>query len=364
MKILFGMPSKDSWGGPIASEPPFVKALRKLDIECFEEVYVYGDKDKSTPLLKRIQRVLKTAFRLRKFLKKQPIDLIHLNTAFDLKTILRDSISLFIIRPKKTKIFFKVHGSEAEKFEKTNFVVRFLINYIKNRVDGFGIHTHEEKENFLHLGFDEHKFYFVKNAVTIHENLGKNFSRSQKTNNESFNLLFVSRFIETKGLIETIRACAIIRDKGFSFNLTCIGDGEVRKFAEKEVETLNLQNSVKFTGYISEDEVTKYFLNSDIFIFPTSHGEGFPNVLFKAVAVGMPIVTTRVRAAAEYLKDKENCLFCSKEPTDIAGKVVELLLDVELRQTMSQGNLEFSKLLLPKNVAQEFLDIYKKMMNK
>lgn len=364
MKILFGMPSKDSWGGPISSEPPFVKALKKLDIECFEEVYVYGDKDKPTPLLTRIRRVLETAFRFRRFLKKQQVDLIHLNTAFDSKTILRDSISLFIFKPKKTKVFFKVHGSEAEKFEKANFIFRFLINFIKNRVDGFGVHSTEEKENFLRLGFDESKFYFVKNAVTIHENLENNFSRLQKTKDEVFHLLFVSRFIEAKGLIETIHACSIIKNKGFKFKLTCVGDGEVREFAEREVERLNLQDSVKFTGYISEDEVTKYFFNSDLFIFPTNHGEGFPNVLFKAVAVGLPIVTTKIRAADEYLKNKENCLFCTKNPENIGEKVHELLSNAELRQTISQCNLEFGKLLLPKNIAHEFLDIYKKMLEK
>jgi hypothetical protein len=116
MKILFGMPSKDSWGGPIASEPPMVAALQKAGVECVEEVYVYGDKDRPTPFPKRIARVLKTAFRFRKILKQNSFDLIYLNTSFDLKTILRDSVSIFLMKPKKTKIFLKIHGSEAENF--------------------------------------------------------------------------------------------------------------------------------------------------------------------------------------------------------------------------------------------------------
>jgi hypothetical protein len=40
MKILVGMPSKDSWGGPASSEPPFVAALRRASPEVREEVYV------------------------------------------------------------------------------------------------------------------------------------------------------------------------------------------------------------------------------------------------------------------------------------------------------------------------------------
>ena len=47
MKVLIGMPSADSWGGPAASEPPFVAALRKKGFEIREETYVYGDKEKA-----------------------------------------------------------------------------------------------------------------------------------------------------------------------------------------------------------------------------------------------------------------------------------------------------------------------------
>ena len=65
------MPAKDSWGGPASSEPPFVEALRKLNPDVTEAVYVYGDKEKPTPFLTRIRRVVQTAFLFRGILKKQ-----------------------------------------------------------------------------------------------------------------------------------------------------------------------------------------------------------------------------------------------------------------------------------------------------
>jgi glycosyltransferase involved in cell wall biosynthesis len=266
------------------------------------------------------------------------------------------------MNPKKTKIFFKVHGSEAENFQQTNFLIRVLIKYLQQKVDGFGIHTHEEKENFVRLGFDEKRFYFIKNTITIHENLAENFSRPLKSKGECFELLFVSRFIATKGLLETIRACKILKDKGYKFILHCVGDGEIRNEAESEVEKLNLQSEVKFTGYIPENEVTKYFLKTDLFIFPTRHIEGFSNVLFKAVAVGMPIVTTKVRAAVEYLKNRENCLFCNSEPENIAEKIIQLIENTALRSEMSKNNLIIGKSLLPEKIAEEFLQIYRKMI--
>lgn len=362
MKILIGMPAKDSWGGPASSEPPFADALRKLGAEVTEETYVYGDKEKPTPFFERIRRVIKTALIFRKILQKEDFDVIHLNTAFDLKTLLRDTISLRLMKPRRAKVFLKIHGSEAKYLESKNFVVNWLRNDLKKHVDGFGIHTAEEKSNFVKADFDERKLFFVKNAVTIGENLPADFVRAQKEQDSNFQLLFVARFIPAKGLIETIRACAILKEKGFPFVLNCIGDGEIRAGAEEESRRLNLTENIKFTGYISESEVTDYFYNSDIFVFPTRHAEGFPNVLFKAVAVGLPIVTTRVRAANDYLGEPENCLFCTQNPEDIAKKIIKLIADKNLREAMSRNNLEFGKTLLPSAIAQEFLGIYENIL--
>ncbi|MBK7705611.1 MAG: glycosyltransferase family 4 protein [Acidobacteria bacterium] len=361
MKILIGMPSKDSWGGPASSEPPFVDALRAAGVEVTDEVYVYGDRDKPTPIFERIRRVVKTANRFRKILKKQEFDVIHLNTAFDLKTILRDSFSIFWMRPGSAKVFLKLHGSEAERFAKTNFFVRFLISFLKRRVDGFGIHTREEMKNFLELGFDERKFHFVKNAVTIHADLPDSFVRDQKEPNGRFRLLFVSRFIPAKGLIETIRACANLRDRGFDFELIALGDGETRSEAERLVAELELTDRVHFTGYIPESDVTSHFFDCDIFVFPTRHPEGFPNVLFKAVAVGLPIVTTPVRAAADYMSEPENCLFSTQDPDNIAEKIGKLIENTQLRESMSGENLKLGKSLLPAEIAREFLAIYENL---
>ena len=338
--------------------------MRKLNPDAAEAVYVFGDKEKPTPFLTRIRRVVQTAFHFRRILKKQTFDIVHLNTAFDLKTILRDSFSLFVMNPRRAKVFMKLHGSEAQDFRETNFIVRFLIRYIGKKTDGFGIHTSDELENFKALGFDESKFYFVKNAVTIHENLPADFDRKHKQKDQIFDLLFAARFVPKKCLIETIEACKIIKDRGCKFILYCIGDGETRNTAEDLVEKYALENEVIFTGYIPEQKVSAHFFERDILLFPTGYGEGFPNVFFKAVAVGMPIVSTKFRAARDFLEEEKNYLACTTEPESIAEKIIELIENKSLREQMSKNNFEFGKSLLPENIANECLDIYAKMLTK
>ena len=249
------MPAKDSWGGPIASEPPFVEALRELDADIAEEEYVFGDRARPTAFHKRIYRVWTTAIHFRRLLAKNEFDLVHLNTAFDLRTILRDSFSIFLMRPGKTKVFLKIHGSEAEKYEYANFLIKSLIAYLRRHVDGLGVHTREECNAFIKLGFPEAKIFFVKNAVTFAEHLTASFTRRAKTRSDRWDLLFVSRFIPAKGLMETIRACSLLRQEGIDFRLYCVGDGEIRQEAENEARALGLSDTVDFTGYIPEAEI-------------------------------------------------------------------------------------------------------------
>ncbi|HYJ91388.1 MAG TPA: glycosyltransferase family 4 protein [Pyrinomonadaceae bacterium] len=361
MKILIGMPDEDSWGGPAASEPPFVDALHSLGVDVATETYVYGDKNKPTPLFSRVSRVIQTALRFRRRTRDEKFDLIHLNTAFDRKTVLRDAVSIFLMRPRRTHVFLKIHGSGAHEIPVRSRLFRPLIKYLTRHVDGLGVHTKEEVEDLKAHGFTPSKFYMVKNAIEIEELIPKDFKRVQKDSSECFELLFISRFIKAKGLIETINAGSLLHERGVKFKLACVGDGPIRGEAEDLVRSLDLENHVEFTGYATEKEVLNRLLTGDIFVFPTTHTEGFPNILFRSVAVGLPIVTTPVRAAAEYLSEPENCLFCTPEPDNIADKLETIINDRSLRDRMSESNRQFGRLLTKEVIAKEFLEVYQKI---
>ena len=327
MKLLIGMPAEDSWGGPAACEPPFVDALRALGVEVTTETYVYGDKERPTPFLSRIIRVLKTALRFRRLVRRNSFDLIHLNTAFDRKTVLRDSVSILLMRPRSTQIFLKLHGVDAPDIPERSFLFGPLVRYLARRVDGLGVHTREEMDLLERRGFAREKLFAVKNAIDIADKIPQGLMRPQKGKGETFELLFVSRFIETKGLIETIEACSILRDRGLMFRLTCVGDGPVRASAEASTDERRLRDHVEFTGYISEAKVCDRLLSGDMLVFPTSHREGFPIILFRAVALGLPIVTTRVCAGGEYLSAAETVFFAQMNRMTSRASIGQLVND-------------------------------------
>lgn len=360
MKLLIGMPDKNSWGGPNACEPPFVEALRVQGNHVTEQVYVYGDKKSSTNIFARISRVIRVAFTFRKIVKKNEFDLVHINTSFDLKAVLRDVITVSLLPKKRGKLFLKMHGSDNELLDSNNKIKRMLWKYLLKKIEGIGVLSSEEKDNFVKAGVGQEKIFVVKNVVGVNAN-----SEIDTKKEDIPTILFVSRFIPTKGLIDVIRACSIVKKKGYSFNLKCVGDGPVKAEAEAETKRFSLQNCTEFTGYVSENDVEKFYLTSSFLVFPTYHIEGFPLVIFNAAAAGLPIITTRIRAAADYLSEPENCLWVeAKNPEDIAEKIIKLITDKALCENMSRNNFALAKSFSAEIIAKEYLSIYEKMIGK
>jgi glycosyltransferase involved in cell wall biosynthesis len=171
-------------------------------------------------------------------------------------------------------------------------------------------------------------------------------------------LLFIARLIPAKGLGDAVQAMSSVSSK--TAHLVVVGDGPSRTAAEQRVGALGLQSRVHFVGSISEDQAKDYYCGSDILVFPTHHNEGFPMSIFQAVASGMCIVTTRIRAAADHLDDPTNCLFVPpRDPRALAEALQRLLNEPALRRHMGQNNRQLAKRFDRRLVADEFAEIYR-----
>ena len=375
MRVLMGMPDSHSLGGPAACEPPFVAELRRLGAEVAEETYVYGGKLSQTRLRQRVVRVLATARRLSRRGREAEFDIIHLNSSFDTMALLRDAATLQALRPTRARIFVKFHGSDAALFETTSPALRALVRFVLGRIDGIGLLSAEERENFRRAGVDRGKLFIVKNVVAAGgaddeptpppPQQSANLHTKLSVDAETPLLLFIARFIPAKGLTDVLDACAILRDEGRAFRLLCLGDGAARGAAEAQAAHLGLNDRVRFFGYVPETETPEFYAGSTMLVFPTYHYEGFPMVIFKSVAAGLPIITTRIRAAADYLREPDNCLWVEPQnPQMLAAKISQLLDQPEVRAAMRRHNLELARQFTAGVVAPEYLEIYNQLVNR
>jgi glycosyltransferase involved in cell wall biosynthesis len=354
------MPASDSWGGPIACEPPFVEQLRKSGCLVKEFTYVYGEKEKPVTLPERVKRVIKTAIDLRRLLTGEKFDLIFLNTAFDLKTILRDAFTLFVIGRPDAPIFMKIHGS-AGAIPKLLGVRGLLVNFISRRAAAFGCLSQAEKSDLIRFGLPQSKIHVVKNTIKL---LFPESSRPRLAieRNNPLRMFFAARIIPEKGIIELIQAVKILLDCGYNVTLICAGDGPYLARAKALARELALHDEIHFTGHISEHEVEQFMINSDVFLLPSHLPEGFPIAVFKAAAYGLPLIISPIRASQDYFVEGVNYLECRPEPDSIASAVKRLIESNELMQRMNSANSSLAERFSSEIVVNEYSAIFEKLI--
>lgn len=90
-------------------------------------------------------------------------------------------------------------------------------------------------------------------------------------------------------------------------------------------------------SYIPFSEVTQFFSAADVLVMPYRRISQ-SGVLFLALALGVPVVATRVGALPELLDDGESALLVSPESTsELADALIRALGDAELRAHLARG---------------------------
>jgi len=102
-------------------------------------------------------------------------------------------------------------------------------------------------------------------------------------------------------IIEAMRELVFI-ESSLVYVIAGGGDDLIR--LQEKVTLLNLENHVRFIGYISDSDKSDIFRLADVFVMP-SKGEGFGFVFLEALACGIPVVGSHVDGSKEALRDGE-----------------------------------------------------------
>jgi glycosyltransferase involved in cell wall biosynthesis len=135
----------------------------------------------------------------------------------------------------------------------------------------------------------------------------------------------VSRLTPIKGLPYLIAAMPDLLRRCPEVHLVIGGDGEQRAELETQAARLGVRARVHFLGFLAEP--ARLLAALDVFVLP-SLNEAQGRVLVQAMAVGRPVVATRVGGVPEILDNgRAGVLVPPAEPASLAEAISGLLLD-------------------------------------
>jgi glycosyltransferase involved in cell wall biosynthesis len=153
-----------------------------------------------------------------------------------------------------------------------------------------------------------------------------------------YQVLSVARLIAKKGIPTVLRAVRHLQDRGVRLSYTLIGDGQAREEILGLIRQLGLGPVCRWLGTHPHHVVLEHYRRADLFVLgcevaADGDRDGIPNVLFEAMAMGVPVVATGVSAIPELVESERTGLLVPPgRPEALADAMHAMLTDAGLRQ--------------------------------
>lgn len=253
------------------------------------------------------------------------------------------------LRPKK-KIIFEAHKIYNKTSKKVNYsqekkALSIVDLYVANSIG--------TKEGLINnFGIVEKKILVLSNGVNL-----KSFQRKRVDNNyynkyqikkDDKIIVYTGSFQNWKGVDVLINAVNYLDIENYKI-LLIGGYGKNKNRIENIVRNSKCSERIYVDGYLPQEELIKILSMSYIAVIPnkfTEEGENYtsPVKIFEYLALGLPIIASKLPAIQNILKEDENCIFFQPEdPEHLAKKITFLLNNEDLRLNMSKNNLNKSK---------------------
>ncbi|MBS1514737.1 MAG: glycosyltransferase family 4 protein [Bacteroidetes bacterium] len=295
-------------------------------------------------LLRDILQPFKDFFNFYRKIRKKEYVLLQTATAFDDFSLVRDSFFIMLAKWYKMKVIVFYRGWDvpfADKIEKK--YLRFF-KFVFFRADAMIDLSSEFVARMKSWGYNK-KIYLE--TTTVNKSLLKDIKEDEIVdkykNIKSFQILFLSRIEEAKGVYQAVDAFVLLLEKYPDSTLIIAGDGKETGNVKKYVAEKKIPN-VTFYDHISGEQKKECYRNSHIYLFPSYWPEGMPNSVLEAMAFGLPVVTRKVGGLIDFFENDKNGYFThSKDPEVFFGFMDSIISNPELMKNIAVNNHRFAK---------------------
>jgi glycosyltransferase involved in cell wall biosynthesis len=298
---------------------------------------------------------LETLWRLTRLYRRLNPDIVH---HFTIKPVLYGSMAAHVLRIPGIINSITGLGHVFIDPEPVTRLLRRLAGWLY-RINLRGteviFENPEDHKIFIEWGFikPEQGHLILGTGVDLDK-----FRPTAKENNPPI-VLFSSRMLITKGVLEYVEAIRILKEKGIMARFALAGKadpGNPASIPDEQIEAWKRSNLVEWWGW--QDNMPAALARTDIFCLP-SYREGVPNALLEATACGLPIVTTDTPGCRDVVTHGVNGLLVPvKNAQAIADALETLIKDPGLRHRMGNAGRKVAVNFSNIKINQETLAVY------
>ncbi len=274
--------------------PIFQLMDKELDVDWYFGEPIGDIKELDTSILKKVTKLKQNTFRcltwqkgvLKLLISREYNYYLMLGEPFTLSTW-----AILLSRPlvaRKKKIYFWSHGW----YGRENAVKRWIKKTFFGLADGTFLYGNYAKKVAIEQGNDENKFWVIHNSLDYNRHLQLRAAiqpssiYSQHFGNDNPTLIFIGRLTKVKKLNQVIEALALLKQKGYNYNLVFIGDGEEREALVKLAKEKNVD--VWFYGSCYDEKTNAELIyNADLCVSPGNVGL----TAIHTMTFGTPVIT-------------------------------------------------------------------------
>lgn len=178
--------------------------------------------------------------------------------------------------------------------------------------------------------------------------------------NNDFVVVYSGRLNKEKGILELVRAIALLNDipklKLLIIGASFYGQDEAPTQFVRELRDAAepIHDKVVFTGFIDYAQIPSYLKMADVAVVPSMWEEPFGLTVVEAMAAGLPLITTRSGGIPEICEGMATIVNKENIEGNLANAITDFYKHPEERKQISKKLLEQSKLFNKETYARNF----------
>ena len=257
-----------------------------------------------------------------------------------------------------SKKIVEIHFSRFKRLQYGRKGLWKLIDKYRSNKD---LKTVQKFDKFVVLTQEDKSYWGDLPNIVVIPN-ANSFPVAQRSQLDSKNVIAVGRYDYQKRFEDLVDVWKLVHQEEPDWKLNIFGKGPERENLQNQINKLGLEDTLILKEPVRD--IDKQYLSSSM-IAMTSRYEGLPMALLEGQASGLPLISYTCKCGPKDIiqEGKNGYLLEEGDKVGMANKILTLIRDPELRDSMGQQAFEMSNNFSEAMVMEKWIQLFNDSLN-